>query len=633
MDRYLEILHRYWGYPDFRGIQREIIESIGSGKDTLGLMPTGGGKSLTFQVPALAQKGVCVVITPLISLMKDQVDHLKQRNIPAAAIYSGMRQDEIVTILENSIFGGIKILYVAPERLGSELFLAKLSHMRVSFITVDEAHCISQWGHDFRPAYLQIAKLRTLCHDAPILALTATATKEVIEDIRKQLQFKDDNVFRMSFERKNLAYVVRYTEDKMSELVHILKCTSGSAIVYVRYRKRTKEIAKLLNDNKIPATWYHAGINPEEKSKRQEDWQNDKVRVMVATNAFGMGIDKPDVRTVIHPDPPSSIEEYFQEAGRAGRDGGKSYAVLLWNTGDKRTLHKRISDTYPPIDFIQDVYEHLAYFYEVGVNSGRGAKFEFNIAAFSRTYGFPSLRVNSALVILSQAGYITYDQMPDTKSRLMINVTPNDLYKINFPHNEDITLTALIREYGGVFRNGYVFIDEELISRMSGLNRDETYSALISLSRKRIVSYIPRSNVPTIRYETDRVDGKDVKISEDVYELRKKELAKHIESVIDYMENDDVCRSRQLLRYFGDKESDDCGQCDVCISHKNSKAKEDIFINAQKEIISFLSDGKKHWIKELYNLNVPNPALSEALDYLVKEEKVEIENIFIRIAE
>lgn len=630
MDKYLEILHKYWGYPDFRGIQREIIESIGSGKDTLGLMPTGGGKSLTFQVPALAEKGVCIVITPLISLMKDQVDHLRQKNVPAAAVYSGMRRDDIVTTLENCIFGGIKLLYISPERLGSELFQAKLSHMNVSFITVDEAHCISQWGYDFRPYYLQIANIRKLVPNAPILALTATATPEVIEDIQKQLGFKQENVFRMSFERKNLAYVVRYSEDKLPELVHILQCVPGSAIVYVRTRKRTKEIAQLLESNKISATWYHAGLDPSVKTQRQEDWQLGRIRVIVATTAFGMGIDKPDVRIVVHPDAPSSIEEYFQEAGRAGRDGKKSYAVLLWNRSDEKKLHKRIDDTYPTKDFIRDVYEHLAYFYEVGVGSGQGATFEFNIDKFCRIYHFFAPRVNSALVILQQAGYINYDPSPDNSSRVMFTFSREDLYRLdNLPQNEDAVITALLREYGGVFTE-YVYIDEGFIAMLCNLTREQTYMALKSLSRKNIIRFIPRKSTPLVRYAIDRIDGEDIVLSKEIYDNRKEQFSKRIDAVLEYMRNDNVCRSRQLLRYFGEKNTNDCGQCDVCLSHKDDKATKELFKKAKELILDLLSDNQRHNIKDLYTIKVPGDVLDEAFEYLVKEEKIMMNTCFIQ---
>ncbi|MDD6378416.1 MAG: RecQ family ATP-dependent DNA helicase [Prevotella sp.] len=632
MDKYLDILHEYWGYPDFRGIQREIIESIGSGKDTLGLMPTGGGKSLTFQVPALTQKGVCIVISPLISLMKDQVDHLRQKNIGAAAIYSGMRRDDIVATLENCIFGGIKILYISPERVGSDLFKAKLLHMRVSFITVDEAHCISQWGYDFRPSYLQISEIRKLVPDAPVLALTATATPEVITDIQKQLGFEKENVFRMSFERKNLAYVVRRTESKEAETVHILQSVGGSAIVYVRSRKRTKQVAELLHNNGISATWYHAGLEPAEKAQRQEDWQNDKIRVIVATNAFGMGIDKPDVRLVIHPDAPSSIEAYFQEAGRAGRDGKKSYAVLLWNSGDERKLNKRIDDTFPPKDDIRDVYEHLAYFFQVGVNSGAGSTFEFNIDKFSRTFHFFPIRVNSALVILQRAGYIFYDPNPENLSRVKFLLTRNELYRLeNQPYNEDAVITSLLRNYGGLFVD-YVYIDESFVAKDSGLSRDEVYMALKALNHKRIINFIPRKNTPLVRYAIDRVDGPDVVLSEDVYDKRKKQFAKRIASVLEYLNNESVCRSRQLLAYFGETKSKDCGQCDVCISHKDNKETRDAFKDAQRQILEILDDGEKHFIRDLYKVKAWDSVLDEALEYLVQEEKVYVEGGFIRKA-
>ena len=632
MDKYLDILHEYWGYPDFRGIQREIIESIGSGKDTLGLMPTGGGKSLTFQVPALTQKGVCIVISPLISLMKDQVDHLRQKNIGAAAIYSGMRRDDIVATLENCIFGGIKILYISPERVGSDLFKAKLLHMRVSFITVDEAHCISQWGYDFRPSYLQISEIRKLVPDAPVLALTATATPEVITDIQKQLGFEKENVFRMSFERKNLAYVVRRTESKEAEAVHILQSVSGSAIVYVRSRRRTKQVAELLHNNGISATWYHAGLEPAEKAQRQEDWQNDKIRVIVATNAFGMGIDKPDVRLVIHPDAPSSIEAYFQEAGRAGRDGKKSYAVLLWNSGDERKLNKRIDDTFPPKDDIRDVYEHLAYFFQVGVNSGAGSTFEFNIDKFSRTFHFFPIRVNSALVILQRAGYIFYDPNPENLSRVKFLLTRNELYRLeNQPYSEDAVITSLLRNYGGLFVD-YVYIDESFVAKDSGLSRDEVYMALKALNHKRIINFIPRKNTPLVRYAVDRVDGPDVVLSEDVYDKRKKQFAKRIASVLEYLNNESVCRSRQLLAYFGETKSKDCGQCDVCISHKDNKETRDAFKDAQRQILEILDDGEKHFIRDLYKVKAWDSVLDEALEYLVQEEKVYVEGGFIRKA-
>ena len=564
-DKFQEILRTYWGYPDFRGIQRDIIESISQGKDTLGLMPTGGGKSITFQVPALAQDGVCIVITPLIALMKDQVSHLKERGILADAIYADKSRSEIIQTLENCIFGGVKILYVSPERLSTDIFQTKLRHIKVSFITVDEAHCISQWGYDFRPSYLKISDIRKLKPGTPILALTATATPEVVDDIQNQLQFSEKNVFKMSFERKNLAYIVRITTDKHGEMVHILKCVQGSAIVYVRSRRRTKEIAEILNKNGIPATFYHAGLDPAVKDERQRDWQEDQIRVMVATNAFGMGIDKPDVRMVIHIDCPDSLEAYFQEAGRAGRDGNKSYAVLLYDASDERKLTKRINDTFPEKELIRDIYEHLAYFFQIGVGSGCGKTFEFNIEKFSYIYKYYPTKVDAALRILEQCGYIHYEDNPDGKARLMFNLNRSDLYLLdNLSENEDQVVTSLLRVYGGLFTD-FVYIDESLIAQQAELSIQQVYFALKCLATKHIITFVPRRKIPYITYTQDRIDGDKVVITQEAYENRKEQFVKRISSMIAYAQTDFICRSRQLLRYFGEETKEDCKQCDVCL--------------------------------------------------------------------
>ena len=451
-DRYIQILKRYWGYDSFRGIQREIVESIGSGKDTLGLMPTGGGKSITFQVPALAMEGVCIVVTPLISLMKDQVDNLRRRGVMAAAVYSGMTRDEVVATLENCILGHTKLLYVSPERLASDLFRVKLGHMKVSFITVDEAHCISQWGYDFRPSYLQIAQLRDMKPGVPVLALTATATPEVVDDIQDRLRFSERNVFRMSFERSNLAYVVRTAQDKKQEMLHILRSVPGSAIVYVRSRRRCREVCDIITEAGIKATFYHAGLEHYEKDERQRQWHDDEVRVMVATNAFGMGIDKPDVRLVLHADCPNSLEAYFQEAGRAGRDGKKAYAVLLYNGHDERKMDKRIVEEFPDKQFIRDVYEHLAYFYQIALGDGRGHTFLFDITKFCQTFHHFSIQTNSALKILQRAGYIYYDMEPDAMARVRFLLDRDDLYRLdNSSADEDAVVLALLRHYSGLF--------------------------------------------------------------------------------------------------------------------------------------------------------------------------------------
>ena len=636
---YREILKQYWGYDDFRGIQQEIIESIGSGHDTLGLMPTGGGKSITFQVPALAQEGTCIVITPLIALMKDQVDNLRRRGIRAAAIYSGLTREEIVTTLENCIFGDIRILYVSPERLSSDLFQTKLRHMHVSFITVDEAHCISQWGYDFRPSYLEIAKIRKLAPHAPVLALTATATPAVVQDIQEKLASSASlsnetspassassasfKIFRMSFERTNLAYVVRKAHDKREQLLHILNSMKGTAIVYARSRKRTKEFADLLNEAGITATFYHAGLDSVVKDERQRDWQRDKVRVMVATNAFGMGIDKPDVRLVIHMDCPDSIEAYFQEAGRAGRDGRKAYAVLLYNDADHRKLEKRIADTFPEKAYIKQVYEHLAYYYQIGVGSGYNHTFEFNIDEFCHTYHHFPIQVDSALKILNRAGYIEYTEEQDNQARVMFTVSRNDLYRLeNNTPNEDKVITALLRNYGGLFTD-YNYIDESFIASQTALQPQQLYLILKSLSQRHILHFIPQKKTPYIRYMQRREDMEHVQLRPEVYEERKAQFSERIHKMIGYATNDDVCRSRQLLDYFGEKSRKDCGQCDVCLSHRTEGLVSEPRLNeAMDSILTLLADGKPHPITELRGIQLPTDELDAALSYLMKEEHI-----------
>ncbi len=621
-DKYLQILKQYWGFDNFRGIQRDIVESIGSGKDTLGLMPTGGGKSITFQVPALAQEGVCIVITPLIALMKDQVQHLRNRGIMAAAIYSGMSRPEIVTTLENCILGDTKLLYVSPERIASPLFITKLGHMKVSFITVDEAHCISQWGYDFRPSYLHIADIRRLKPDAPVLALTATATHQVIDDIQDRLSFSQKNVFRMSFERKNLAYVVRETEDKIGEMTHILQTMTGCSIVYVRSRKQTKEISDLLNKNNISATFYHAGLEPRVKDERQKLWSNDEVRVMVATNAFGMGIDKPDVRMVIHITAPSSIEAYFQEAGRAGRDGQKAYAVLLHQKSDNAKLRKRIDETFPDKEYIREAYNHIAYYYQIATGSGAGYTNLFDIDRFCRNFHhFPTLLL-SALKILQRAGYIECDMDPDASCRLMFLVDRDKLYRIpSASENEERLLNMLLRTYSGLFTD-YAYIDDELLAHRAGLTRQQVYLIFKSLNQRHIIHFIPQRKLPTITYTVDRVDGDQLILGPDVYDDRKEQFTKRIEAVIAYANNQDQCRSRQLLAYFDEQRTSDCGMCDVCIDHKRQQNSEQRVHVAQEKIMQLLADGQQHDVKELTSLQLHADDLREALGMLIDEEKI-----------
>lgn len=628
-DAFRQTLREYWGYPDFRGIQRDIIESISQGKDTLGLMPTGGGKSITFQVPALVMPGVCVVITPLIALMKDQVDHLRQKGIQAAAIYSGMSRREIITTLENCIFGGIKLLYVSPERLFSDIFKVKFKHMDVSFVTVDEAHCISQWGYDFRPSYLSIAEIRQLKPDTAILALTATATPRVIDDIQERLGFKQKNVFRMSFERSNLAYIVRETMDKYTELIHILNAVSGSAIVYVRSRKHASDMAQFLTSENISATFYHAGLEPVIKNQRQNSWQQNEVRVIVATNAFGMGIDKPDVRLVLHIDCPDSIEAYFQEAGRAGRDGKKAYAVLLWNKGDRKKLNKRVAENFPEKDYIKEVYEDLAYYYQIGVGSGAGYSFVFEIDKFSRTFKHFPVQTHSALQILERAGYIHYEMEPEARARVMFKLGRNDLYRLDESSKfEDAVITALLRTYGGLFSN-YVYVDEGLVAQEAGLTTQQVYVILKNLAQRNIIYFIPQRKTPFITYLQDRIDGENVVLSKEIYEERKEQYVKRINAMQAYASNNEVCRSRQLLIYFGEKRHKDCEQCDVCLDHESPEPSNEQTKNAREAILNLLKDGERHHITELHKLNLPNKGLDVALEYLIHEEEINIDGSFI----
>ena len=560
------ILKQYWGYDRFRGIQEDIIDSISKNKDTLGLMPTGGGKSITFQVPALAKEGMCLVITPLIALMKDQVQNLKKRGIKALAIYSGMSRQDIIITLENCIFGNYKFLYISPERLDTEIFRTKLRKMHISMITVDESHCISQWGYDFRPAYLKIAEIRELLPDVPVLALTATATPEVVKDIQARLHFRHKNVFRMSFERNNLAYIVRKTENKTAELLHILRSMPGSAIVYVRNRRRTKEITELLNNEHITADFYHAGLDDATKDIRQHRWQSGESRVMVATNAFGMGIDKPDVRIVIHMDLPDSIEAYFQEAGRAGRDGQKAYAVILYAKSDKTTLHKRIPDTFPEKEYIRDVYEHLQYYYQMAMGDGLDCVREFNIEDFCRKFKYFPVPVDSALRILTQAGYLEYTAEQDSTSRILFTIRRDELYRLReMGEDMDRLIQAVLRSYTGVFTD-YTYINEDSLAIRTGLTRRQIYEMLVHLAKLRIVSYIPHKKTPYIIYTRERVEAQRIHISPEVYEHRKARYETRINAMLDYVTNNTVCRSRMLLDYFGERNEHNCGQCDTCIS-------------------------------------------------------------------
>ena len=629
---YLEILKQHWGYDNFRGIQEEIIQSIGQGKDTLGLMPTGGGKSITFQVPALAKEGLCIVITPLIALMKDQVRNLKERGIKAVAVYSGMTREEILVALENCIFGDYKFLYVSPERLDTEIFQTKLRRMNICMITVDEAHCISQWGYDFRPAYLKIAEIRQMLPEVPILALTATATPEVVNDIRLKLGFREGGqTFRMSFERKNLAYIVRHTEDKQKELIHILQKIQASAIVYTRNRKRTREITELLTANNISATFYHAGLSNEAKDKRQKSWLTGESRVMVATNAFGMGIDKPDVRIVIHIDMPDSPEAYFQEAGRAGRDGQKAYAVLLYAKSDKVNLNKRISDTFPDKEYIRKVYEDINFFFQMAMGDGAGCTFAFNIDEFCRNFKHFPVQADSALKILTRAGYLDYTDEQDNASRLIFTLRRDELYKLQ-EYEADIEklIHVILRSYTGLFTD-YAFINEESLSIRTGLSRQRVYEILVMLTQRRILHYIPRKKTPYIIYSQKRIEKERLIISPEIYERRKESYASRIKAMIDYATAEEKCRSRMLLHYFGEKNEHHCGQCDVCLKKHESGIKLGEFQELKERILEVLKEGPLSSVELCEKLKVSATQISPIVSFLISEEIIYLRNGILSI--
>lgn len=582
-------LARYWGYAEFRPLQEEIIRSVYKGKDTLGLMPTGGGKSITFQVPALCMEGICIVVTPLIALMKDQVDNLRKAGIKATAVYSGMNRQEILTQLENCIFGGYKFLYVSPERLSTDLFLAKLRAMKVCLLVIDESHCISQWGYDFRPSYLKIADIRQHLPGIPVLALTATATPEVVNDIQEKLGFREKNVFVKSFLRKNLAYIVRHTDDKIDTLIYILGKIPGSAIVYVRNRKRTKEIASLLQQSGISSAYFHAGLNREEKDMRQNAWKTGECRVIVSTNAFGMGIDKPDVRLVMHIDMPGSLEEYYQEAGRAGRDGQKAYAVALCSATDGAKLKKRLTDEFPEKDFIRRVYEALGNYFQIAVGFGMDTVHDFNLNDFCSAFKLPLLPTHHALKILELSGYIEYTDEIENASQLMFTCNRDELYSYAYANKKtDDIIRHILRSYTGLFAD-YAYISESLVATRTNCTQQEVYDILCALSKLRIVHYIPRKKTPLIIYTQTREELKYVVIPRTAYEERKARCTNRIARVLHYISEERLCRSRMLLSYFGEKEAKDCGCCDVCLSKSETGLKNYEFNAIRQAILDGLA--------------------------------------------
>jgi ATP-dependent DNA helicase RecQ len=563
---YLQILNKYWGHAAFRPLQLEIIESVAKGHDTLGLLPTGGGKSVIFQVYAMSVDGMCLVITPLIALMKDQVENLNRRGIKAISLHSGMSAMEMKVALDNAQWGGYKFLYISPERLTSERFAERLRSMKISLIAVDEAHCISQWGYDFRPSYLRIAEMRPMFPGVPVLALTATATPAVASDIQERLRFGKPNLLTMSFARKNLVYMVRVKEDKYGYIVKTIEKAKGSGIVYVRNRRATREIRDLLVNNGISADYYHAGLNSELRNRRQDEWISGKTRVIVATNAFGMGIDKPDVRFVIHADPPDSLEAYFQEAGRAGRDGKKAVAVLLFNNADKLKLKKQVPVAYPEIDYIKRVYESLCNYLQVAVGFGRDQVYDFPYVLFAETYKFQIRQLYHSLKILQRQGYIEFTEEVDTPSRVYFAVSRDELYKFQVANESfDNFVKLLLRSYTGLF-TGYVIIDETLLAKRAETTPDVIIEYLKRLRSHKIIDYVPRKRTPYILFTRERIEAKRLTFTKEIYELRKKDFIRRVDAVIYYATSATQCRSQILLSYFGETNSVRCGTCDVCLS-------------------------------------------------------------------
>lgn len=636
MNIFQKILYEYWGYSEFRPLQEDIIKSVFSGKDTLGLMPTGGGKSITFQVPALAMEGICLVITPLIALMKDQVDNLKEKGIKALCIYSGMSHNEIMITLDNAILGDYKFLYISPERLGTQLFRSKLRSMNVCLLAIDESHCISQWGYDFRPSYMNIADIRKELPNVPVLALTATATPEVTDDIQNILGFKEKNVFRKSFERRNLSYIVRESDNKTESLIKILSKIKGSAIVYVRSRLRTKEIATELIQQGFSADFYHAGLTNDDKTRKQNAWKDNECRIIVSTNAFGMGIDKPDVRLVVHIDLPNSIEEYYQEAGRAGRDEQKAYAVILYSKTDSTKLKKRIDDEFPEREFVIRVYESLAYFFQVAEGFGLNSSFDFSLHQFCSIYKYPLIPTHNALKIIELAGYIEYTDETDNQSRVIFTVYRDELYKYEFSKEYEQLINTMLRLYTGIFAD-YVTINESTIALHLQTSRTEVYQMLKILAKKQIIEYIPFKKTPFIIYKQARVSIKYLVISQNVYEVRKKRFEKRIKGITQYTERNDICRSRMLLTYFGEAKSKDCGQCDVCLSKSDTGINNYKFNDISRkieqlityknysieDIIEAIPEYNKEDIINIIRFNIDNETYFLEEDYLKYNAKKE----------
>ena len=580
-------MKQYWGFEKFRPLQEDIIHSVLDERDTLALMPTGGGKSICFQVPALAREGICIVISPLIALMKDQVQRLQKLNIPALAIHSGMPYRDIDRYFDNCLYGDVKLLYLSPERLGTDLARERISRMKVNLLAVDEAHCVSQWGYDFRPAYLQIAEAREWLPAAPVLALTATATPEVVADIQDKLQFRQPNLFRKSFSRDNLAYVVLYEEGKENKLLDILRKVNGSGIVYVRNRRRTREIAILLQRNGIRADYYHAGLETQTRSQKQDDWLAGRIRVMVCTNAFGMGIDKADVRTVVHMELPDSLEAYFQEAGRAGRDEKKSYAVLLYHESDRQRLELQYELSYPPMDDIRRVYRALGSRYQLALGAGQGQSFDFDIVSFTENYQLELVKTFHALRILEQAGWIALTDAVFHPAGLMIRVSKDELYDYQLRHPKlDKVLKAVLRTYQGAFSQ-HLHLREAQLANFLKMPKAELQQAFQKLQQDGIIDYRPPKDKPQLVFLRERADADNLTIDRQRFHFRKTRHLERIQAAIRYAESN-ICRARQLLAYFGEPDAAACGICDVCTGRNKTDLSGEDYEKLKKKIRQLL---------------------------------------------
>ncbi|WP_316737276.1 ATP-dependent DNA helicase RecQ [Pedobacter aquatilis] len=607
----IEILQKYWGHQSFRPLQQDIITSVLEGKDSLALLPTGGGKSICFQVPALVKEGICIVVSPLIALMKDQVENLKSRGIEAIAIYAGMGKREIDILLDNCIYGKIKFLYLSPERLLSDLVRVRISYMNVNLIAVDEAHCISQWGYDFRPPYQQISKLREILPDVPVLALTATATDFVRKDIIEKLEMKNPEIFIKSFARDNLSYVVFNKEDKYKKLIDICKNVKGTGLVYVRNRRETAEVSNFINRNQIKADFYHAGLERDIRFQKQEDWKLNKTRIMVATNAFGMGIDKADVRFVVHLDLPESLEAYYQEAGRAGRDEQRSYAVLLANQSDILNLESRYIDSFPSPDEIRKVYHYLGNYFQLAFGAGEGLTFTFDIADFCKRFNISVLKTISALKFLEHDGYIILSESVFLPSRLMFTVGHEDVYRFQIENKAyDSIIKTILRSHGGAF-DGFVKINEADLGKKTGLSYKEIVAFLNKLQAIELLTYIQQTDQPQLQFVRARVDMNHFDVDVKYLEMRKEILLKQINAVVAYASTN-ICRSIQLLNYFDELNTTKCGVCDVCLAEKRIENEVQLNDEIEFEIVSLLQ--QQPLILDDLVINIKNGSENERID-------------------